>query len=739
MIACSAILYMYYWLFLRNKRFHYYNRFYLLAATGISIVIPFIKIPVFIESNTTTAQLVNRSIEIISVSRWEDEFSDDSAAGSFASWLTFQNTLMIVYGLIVLVFLYLLCRSLLYIRNLSKKYSYQYINALKFYSTTEPGTPFSFFRSIFWNSNLNLDSKEGQQIFRHELFHVKQRHSADILFIEIVSIAFWINPVFHLIKKEIKAIHEFLADQHALSDTNEEDYAELLILQSINIKKSSISNYFFQNHIKRRIAMITQFKNKKYGYWTRVLVLPLLVLLFCAIALYAKIPDKPIKHGDRTALAKHTVPLTVLIDAGHGGNDAGVSSNEGLQEKDLSLAIARQIKQSASAYNLKIVMTRDEDVSPTLKDRTMMASSIQADMIISIHVGNTENTKQDNGFDIYVTNKNQQTVEDSKILGQSIATQIKSLYHVGPIKQRKEKGIWILDAAHCPAVLIECGYISNERDVAFISDIQNQQKIAKKILDGIVNYQSASQGNPIADTIPPGKKIRDSLNEVRLQREAQKGHDKIEESHREAELAHRRLNEVRAELELKNDALLKKQKELELQHRVIEERNKNILQREMELKQRLSEAEIARKNDILQKEIELKQRLLEADVERKNDALQKLQEELEIKQQKLIETKHAEIEIQNEEHLRGQKRQEMALKQREMLEAKTVEIEKMNKLLMQKQEELELKRLRILEQELEEKEKKSPSSSEKPKPGNSDLKNNTKKPDPASKSVPEKQ
>jgi membrane protein insertase Oxa1/YidC/SpoIIIJ len=56
MIACSVILYGYYWMFLRNKRFHHYNRFYLLAATALSIVIPFIKIPVFLNPEPEPVQ-----------------------------------------------------------------------------------------------------------------------------------------------------------------------------------------------------------------------------------------------------------------------------------------------------------------------------------------------------------------------------------------------------------------------------------------------------------------------------------------------------------------------------------------------------------------------------------------------------------------------------------------------------------------------------------------------------------
>ena len=516
MIVCSAIFYEYYWLFLRNKKFHPYNRFYLLGAASLSILVPFIRIPISFEPGNTTGLIVYRSIETISVNYWENEFVENPSPNTLKSWFTIENSLYVVYAIGFLVLLYLLLRAIFYIRNISKAYPYESIGGLKLYHTTEPGTPFSFFRSIFWNSHLSFTTKEGQQIFRHELFHVKQRHSADILFLEFICLFFWINPIFHLIKKEIKAIHEFLADQHAVSDNNQYEYAELLVLQSINAKKNYISNYFFQTHIKRRIAMITQFKNKNYSYWTRLMVLPLTILLFCAVALYAKnpTPSNIKKESSQPIPQPLPAPITVLIDAGHGGTDEGAKSDNGLLEKDFTLAIAKQIKQHAAAYNINILMTREDDTYPAIKERATMATTFKADLIIAVHVAGAAKIKTDagyipnpaNGFDIYVTNKNQQTVGQSKILGQEIAKQINSFYTVGAIKQRKENGIWMLDAVPCPAVLIECGYITNEKDAAFIGKTENQEKIAKSILEGIVSYQSGlikSKG----ETTPGTKRV----------------------------------------------------------------------------------------------------------------------------------------------------------------------------------------------------------------------------------------
>ncbi len=279
----SGILFGYYWLFLRNKKFHHYNRFYLLAALIIPIVISFISIPVFSDPGNTVREVLYQTITNISA---EPLNQTNSEIKSGYEW-EWKVLLFTAYLLICLVLFIIMMRTMFYIIKLRRKYPFESVSKLKIYDTGEPGTPFSFFQSIFWNRELILDSKEGQQIFRHELFHVQQKHSADILFAELISSIFWINPFFHLIKKELRAIHEFLADQYAIKNEDSTEYAQLLVQRILQTRTLAGSNYFFQTHIKRRIAMITQLKNKKYGYWSRLMVLPVTVLLFCGIALYA--------------------------------------------------------------------------------------------------------------------------------------------------------------------------------------------------------------------------------------------------------------------------------------------------------------------------------------------------------------------------------------------------------------------------------------------------------------------
>src|ERR1044072_510933 len=149
-MLCSGILLGYYWLFLRNRRFHHYNRFYLQATLLLSVILPFFRIPVIHESQSPVSQAVYQTLEVLTVNYGEEELGN-GGSGTLARLVTLGNTLFLLYCIGIVVLLWTLGKSLLYIKRISKQYPFERIGGLKFFSTREAGTPFSFFRSIFWN------------------------------------------------------------------------------------------------------------------------------------------------------------------------------------------------------------------------------------------------------------------------------------------------------------------------------------------------------------------------------------------------------------------------------------------------------------------------------------------------------------------------------------------------------------------------------------------------------------
>jgi N-acetylmuramoyl-L-alanine amidase len=482
--ACSGILYGYYHFFLRNKKFHIYNRFYLLIAATISILIPFLNFPIYFSASETTSSFVLKTITSIP----SDDFNETSAFATASiknNFLSTRSLLFCCYVLISTIMIVRIGLSLRRIRQMRKKYTVQKLNSIYFINTSEAGTPFSFFRWLFWNQKIELRSEKGEQIFRHELFHIEQKHSFDILYLEFLATIFWINPFLHLIKKETKVIHEFLADQFAINQGGKWEYAELLLMQSLNTEQH-LTNPFFYNQIKRRIAMITSSKKTSYKYLRKIMVLPVAAIV---IALFAFSYKNKKANNSFTTLDK---PVTVVIDAGHGvdaaGNHAGATASNGSHEDDIVLSIAKKIKELNTNDRLQIILTRENQDIVDLKKRVEFANSQKADLFISLHI-NAASTEEKNtkGMDILYSAKNRKYLAENKILATILYNYFYQIHSVNDITQPKN-GVYVIDASHCPSVLVECGYLTDPNDLAFVKDESGQAQIAKSILQSIEQY-----------------------------------------------------------------------------------------------------------------------------------------------------------------------------------------------------------------------------------------------------------
>jgi len=196
----------------------------LLASVVLALIVPVMKIDIF-QSNAGNKGTVIQMLQTISSG---DEIVIEYSRKSGLQ-LNSENIIYVVYLLITIVFLAIFFFALYKIHKLKKKYPEVKMKGINFISTNAKGTPFSFFKSIFWNNAIDLHSKSGQQIFNHEIAHVKEKHSYDKIFMNVVLIFFWINPFFWLMRKELNMIHEFIADKESLEDADLSAFAEMIL------------------------------------------------------------------------------------------------------------------------------------------------------------------------------------------------------------------------------------------------------------------------------------------------------------------------------------------------------------------------------------------------------------------------------------------------------------------------------------------------------------------------------
>ena len=504
-MICSGILYGYYYIALRNKVFHRWNRFYLLATVVLSLIIPFIKINISQNNFASTPKVFQFLNEVNS----RDEFTGSQVipitlhknihiqqfTPAETSQVDYFLLTLLPYACVSLILLSILFQALLKIQKIKHRYPVTIIEGINFRNTDVNGTPFSFFRNIFWNKKIDVQSAIGKQIFQHELIHIREKHSQDKMFINLVLILLWFNPFFWLIKRELNMIHEFIADQGALENGDSDAFAAMVLQAAYPRTQFRITNNFFYSPIKRRLTMLVKKKNPKLSYIGRLLVLPVAAIIFLAFTLRMKTSNS----DPLNSLGK----IVVVIDAGHGGEDKGIS-NDGVHEKDITLAIAKKIEELNTNPHIEIILTRAEDNSLSEEARKYITTTQNVDAFISIHAD--DNTYMNSGISFWITKKDTLMYQSVMLGSNLVQTFIDEKFDlpIGFQVVRTEKPISILNLMHGPAIMIEVGSLSNAKDLQYLIKKENQDQIARNILKSIESYAWGEK--LFLDVTPPPRK-----------------------------------------------------------------------------------------------------------------------------------------------------------------------------------------------------------------------------------------
>ncbi|PIT38557.1 N-acetylmuramoyl-L-alanine amidase [Snodgrassella alvi] len=239
------------------------------------------------------------------------------------------------------------------------------------------------------------------------------------------------------------------------------------------------------------------------------------------------VTNQPPQPGKPNKLNRQPV---IMIDPGHGGEDPGATGPSGLHEKDVVLAIGREIKKILDSYGYKTYMTRNEDIFIPLGVRVAKARKLQADVFVSVHadaftnpsakgtgvyalspkgatsaaakyLAQTQNAADSIGGVNYSTDKNVNntlfdltqtaTINDSLKLGKDVLNQLSRInnLHKGSVDQAN---FAVLKAPDIPSILVETAFISNPTEERLLSTSDFRQKVASSIASGIKEYLSTA-------------------------------------------------------------------------------------------------------------------------------------------------------------------------------------------------------------------------------------------------------
>jgi hypothetical protein len=258
-----SILFLFYLAALKNDKSFKQNRFYLLFSLVLSLFLPLLpelSSPHLepIQRQITTAnplnglyttignaQMVTKPVNTVSIAV-EQGFTPPSLMQILAGAYLLVSTVLLAISII----------KVLKINILIKSTNKQYIDGI-YYCAYDGTAPFSFFNYLVVNKEL-FNANELQQIIAHENVHIRQRHSIDILFAELVHAILWINPLMVYLKRCIKLNHEYIADAEVVnSGIDKKDYQLSILHSSLKLRHTyQLTNLYSSSKIKLRIKMM---------------------------------------------------------------------------------------------------------------------------------------------------------------------------------------------------------------------------------------------------------------------------------------------------------------------------------------------------------------------------------------------------------------------------------------------------------------------------------------------------
>lgn len=268
--GCLALLLFFYHFILEKEKMHNFNRFYLLGSILFSFLVPL---------STITIEAVNN------ITNFEQyDFTKNTNPTDIKETFNYGQILVGIYVLISLIFLIRFGINLFkIIQKIRLNENIKYEKAI-LVLVDDKILPHTFWNTIFLNKNEYETGKIEEELFTHELTHVTQKHTLDVILIELLQILFWINPIFIFLKKAIQLNHEFLADQKVINQYKNTFQYQHLLLNKVAWK----NEYYLASNLnysltKKRLTMMTKQSSQTKVWLKKLAVIPLLlgfILLF---------------------------------------------------------------------------------------------------------------------------------------------------------------------------------------------------------------------------------------------------------------------------------------------------------------------------------------------------------------------------------------------------------------------------------------------------------------------------
>ena len=271
-----AVFYLFYRLLLSKETFHRFNRIVLLGTAALSFVLPLCVI--------TIRKVVTLPYTPVADEQAETALEMATTVTEAASAPVWPAIICGIFVLGALTVLSMAVISIFKVKAIINSGEHQALESGETLVITNDDTaPFSWMKYIVISRE---DYESGySQILTHEKAHIALRHSWDLLFVDMITALQWFNPAIWMLKSDLRALHEFEADDVVLrSGANVKEYQYLLIRKAVSKSGYSVANSFNHSTLKARITMMLNKKSSRMSAWKALYVIPLVGISLAATA-----------------------------------------------------------------------------------------------------------------------------------------------------------------------------------------------------------------------------------------------------------------------------------------------------------------------------------------------------------------------------------------------------------------------------------------------------------------------
>lgn len=330
-IKCSlwvTVTWLFYRAVLYQITFYNWNRYYLLVYSLLAFVVPFFDVSPWLHNQQLPVLPVNH------LSGFTASIIKTGDSGMGAAW---WFLIILLCGAAV-AGLRLLVQFVSFSRVKKRSTLIFHDGGVRVFNSEELKGPFSFGNDIYINANAH-SGDELKRILMHEIVHIRQKHTIDLIVSELLCIFNWYNPFAWLLRKSIKQNLEFIADSNVLSNGVDKKEYQYLLLKVTGINRYQIATHFSMSNLKKRIIMINKLKSAKVHLTKFLFALPLLAVMLLAFRSPHDTARSPVVIAEADTLPTPEYPDVV----------------------EENVVPDQMEKYNSKGYNLSVISTKGED------------------------------------------------------------------------------------------------------------------------------------------------------------------------------------------------------------------------------------------------------------------------------------------------------------------------------------------------------------------------------------------